>query len=388
MRLIPLSFHMRQLILQTGFLLFTLCISAQQTITDSIVHNELTRTFILYVPDSYDPEKTSPLVLNFHGYTSGALEQLFYGDFRAIADTAGFIVVHPQGTDDALGNPHWNVGWGTSTVDDVSFVVALIDALSTQYSINPERVYSTGMSNGGYFSYRLACELSDRIAAIASVTGSMNTTLVNSCMPERPVPVMEIHGTADAVVPYTGNFFTAAIPDVLAFWVDFNDCNPEAEVTQVEDNDPNDGSTAEHQVYAEGNAGASVEHYRIINGAHTWPGTAFGGTGTNQDVNASAEIWRFFSKYDINGLIQTSSHHTPSIASNIKLYPNPGFDELFITSSFDQPQDYVVYDLLGQVKGYGTIDAGDDFIPTHSLTSGAYYVRIGDVVLKWIKINR
>src|SRR6187402_2104504 len=128
--------------------------NSQQTIEGSITHAGIQRDYILYVPEMYTPGTAVPLIMNFHGYTSNNLEQMYYGDFRPIADTAGFIVVHPMGTVDLLGNPHWNVGWGTSSVDDVGFATALIDSLSAAYTIDPERIYSTGMSNGGFFSYK------------------------------------------------------------------------------------------------------------------------------------------------------------------------------------------------------------------------------------------
>jgi polyhydroxybutyrate depolymerase len=90
---------------------------------------------------------------------------MFYGDFRTIADTAGFLLVHPLGTLDPTGTTYWNSGWG-GTVDDIGFTGALIDSIAEAYSVNLDRVYSTGMSNGGFMSYTLACSLSDRIAAI------------------------------------------------------------------------------------------------------------------------------------------------------------------------------------------------------------------------------
>jgi len=144
---------------------------AQQTISDSISHDGMTREYILYVPANYTGTEEVPLLFNFHGYTSNATEQMWYGDFRSIADTAGFIIIHPEGTEDGTGTTHFNVGWGGSTVDDVSFTEALIDSISAEYTINQDRIYSTGMSNGGFMSFKLACELSDRIAGIASVTG-------------------------------------------------------------------------------------------------------------------------------------------------------------------------------------------------------------------------
>jgi len=148
---------------------------AQQTINGTLEHDGLMREYILYVPANYTGTEEVPLLFNFHGYGSNASQQMFYGDFRPIADTEGFIIVHPMGTVDNTGTTHFNVGWGTSTIDDVGYTEALIDDLSSNYPIDAKRIYSTGMSNGGFMSYTLACELSDRIAAIASVTGTMNS---------------------------------------------------------------------------------------------------------------------------------------------------------------------------------------------------------------------
>jgi len=116
---------MRLVLLSSLILLFSNCYS-QQTITDTIIHDGLNRTYILYVPASYSPSNTVPLVINFHGYTSNSSEQMFYGDFRSIADTANFILVHPMGTLDGSSQPYWNANWG-GTVDDIGFTEALIE---------------------------------------------------------------------------------------------------------------------------------------------------------------------------------------------------------------------------------------------------------------------
>jgi len=92
----------------------------QQIIHDTIMHGNLNRSFILYIPGSYTPEIAAPLVINFHGYKSNAFEQMNYGDFWPIADTAGFILLRPMGTSNGLGNPFWNSNWG-GTVDDIAF---------------------------------------------------------------------------------------------------------------------------------------------------------------------------------------------------------------------------------------------------------------------------
>jgi polyhydroxybutyrate depolymerase len=284
--------------------LFTL---AQQTINASINHGGIERDYTLYIPASYSPGTDLPLVLNFHGYTSNAWQQSFYSNFNTVADAEGFIIVYPDGTLDDSGTTHWNVGWGGSTVDDIGFTSALIDSISAEYSINLDRVYSTGMSNGGFMSYQLACELSDRIAAIASVTGSMNMGWFNSCNPNHPTPVMEIHGTLDPTVPYTASGFTESISDIMDFWANFNNCNSTPIVTNVPNINTIDGCTAEHQIWENGSNGVVVEHYKIIDGEHTWPGAPITVGVTNYDIDASEKIWEFFNKYDINGLITATS---------------------------------------------------------------------------------
>jgi len=296
-------------------LAFLICLPlftfGQQTINASITHGSLQRDYILYVPASYSAGNEAPLLFNFHGYTSNAWQQAFYSNFNTVADDDGFIIVYPEGTLDNTGTSHWNVGWGGSTVDDIGFTSALIDSISADYSINQDRVYSTGMSNGGFMSYQLACELSDRIAAIASVTGSMNMGWFNSCNPNHPMPIMEIHGTADGNVPY------ATIPSIMDFWANFNNCNSSSIITNVPNTSTTDGCTAEHQIWENGDNGATVEHYKIIDGEHTWPGALAIAGVTNQDINASEKIWEFFNKYDINGLINSTN------TSNISTEKSP-----------------------------------------------------------------
>lgn len=302
-----------------GLLCLAFSVKAQNTIEDSISAGGLMRKYRIYVPTAYDGTQPWPLVLNLHGYTSNSLEQLFYSNFQPIADTAHFLMVLPDGTEDFNGDPFWNAGFGAA-VDDVGFLNALIDSVSAAYNVDAQRVYSTGMSNGGYMSYTLACELSNRIAAIASVTGSMTLTQYLSCVPSRPIPVMQIHGTADPTVPYAGNALTQGIEDVVAFWVNHNQCPVPATMTPVPNINLADGCTAERYDYAPGNDGARVVFYKVIGGGHTWPGSGFIIGVTNQDFNASLEIWRFFAQYTLSGPVGVQTNAAPVAVS---AYPNP-----------------------------------------------------------------
>lgn len=170
------------------------CARAQVTVNGSFVHGGITRTYSFYVPASYDPGETVPLVLGLHGLGSSGADFAQYRDFRPIADTANFIMAHPDGST-LFGQRFWNYGNVLgSTVDDVGFLEALIDTISAQYAVDPQRVYCIGMSNGSFMSYCLACQ-SDRFAAIGAVTGSMSVGMYDSCSPGHPTPTIHIHGT-------------------------------------------------------------------------------------------------------------------------------------------------------------------------------------------------
>ena len=336
------------------FLILISALFSQETIYGTIEHDGLQREYILYVPASYTVDQSVPLLFNFHGYTSNANVQMYYGSFRSIADTAGFIIIHPQGTLDNQGITFWNVGWGTEVVDDVGFTEAMIDSIGVKYNIDLERVYATGMSNGGFMSFHLACQLSEKIAAVASVTGSMTPFTFNNCNPQHPAPILQIHGTADNVVPYNGAIaWTLSIEDVLQYWVNYNNCDTSATITNLPNINLYDGSTVELIIYDGGDNGVTVGHFKVIGGGHTWPGTVFGSPGTNYDINASVEIWKFFSKYDINGLIGTAGIDEEAVPTSFTLfpaYPNP-FNPV-TTLRYDLPEqatvNIIIYDMLGK----------------------------------------
>ena len=269
---------------------------ATDSLARTLVHDGMTREYVLYVPDSYDGTSEVPLMLNFHGYGGIASQYLRYADMRSLADSEVFILVYPQG---ALlnGDPHWNSGLESnenkSGVDDFGFVEALIDEISSSYSIDPARVYSCGYSNGAFFSYALACYHSDRIAAIGSVAGTMMEETYDNCSPSHPVAMVNIHGTSDFVVPYDGGGKRLmSIDEVLAYWTGFN--NTSADPMETSRNES--GVTIEHYSYPGGDNDTSVEHYKVIDGGHVWFDIRYDGSDT------SRLIWDFVSRFDIDGL--------------------------------------------------------------------------------------
>lgn len=359
------------------FVIFSIFISyscfAQSTINDTLLHDGLVRDYILYVPQVYNSNDAVPLVLNLHGYTSNAGEQMFYGDFRPIADTANFIIVHPNGTEDNNSQQYWNAGLFQSNVDDLGFLEKLIDKISMQYNIDSTQVFSTGMSNGGYMSHMLACQ-SDKIAAIASVTGSMTASTLSNCNPTKAIPVMQIHGTADPTVNYQGSTGSLNIDTLVAFWADQNNCNPQPQVTNVPDRDPNDLTTTEHFVYTDGDDNSSVELFKVNNGGHTWPGSAITFIGvTSQDFSASKEIWRFFSKGEAVEYPVTSVIH--DVKSELKIYPNPANDFLNIEADFQSESQVILFDVLGNEKLSINFNANTS-LSVSEFPAGTYFVLI------------
>jgi polyhydroxybutyrate depolymerase len=297
---------------------------AQQTIYESITHDGLEREYILYVPASYNGNDAVPLLFNYHGMGGTAYKQMESGDFRSIADTAGFLIVHPQGT----GMGIWNIGAGQA--DDIGFTEAMIDSITAEYTIDRDRVYATGKSMGGFFSIHLAGQLSGKIAAVGSVSGTMTQRMYDNSAPAHPTPFMQIHGTNDPLVPYTGNPFYLPVADVLDYWIDYNNCDSTPIVTQLPDIDATDGSIVERHVYNDGDNGVTVEHLKVIGGGHSWPGSNNPYSGTNFDINGTEEIWNFLSKFDINGLIGGTvgigsiyDNQMPATFTLSQNYPNP-----------------------------------------------------------------
>ncbi|NOT36517.1 MAG: T9SS type A sorting domain-containing protein [Saprospiraceae bacterium] len=351
------------------FFVTTTFILAQKTIKTTIVHGGLVRSLSFYVPAKYTKGNLTPLVFNLHGYTSNGDQQELYGDFRKIADTAGFIVVHPTGTlNSQTQQTFWNCGLvGSSPVDDVGFIHAIIDTLSQAYSIDENRIYSCGMSNGGFMSYHLAC-LSDRFAAIGSVTGSMTTFTTQQCSKTVRMPIMEIHGDADAVVAYNGGIGFSSIPKVIEFWIAKNGLDPmSAQKTNVPNINTTDNATAELYIYPGMN---EVQHYKVLNGGHTWPGAPFNIGTTCMDFNASKVLWEFFSKHKKLPLRTNSS-----IVKHVSIYPNPVEDILRINSEHE-----ILTTSISDQNGRTLIVTDNNLnkieIDTRNLVPGVYILNI------------
>lgn len=345
--------------------------NAQTDFDASIIHGGLVRTYRLYIPAKYKAGNNVPLVINLHGYGSNSIQQEFYGDFRHIADTANFIIALPNGSLDSLNKQFFNCLFdNTSKVDDVGFISSLIDTLSSKYSIDKNAIYATGMSNGGFMSYELACGLSNRIAAIASVAGVELFTHYNVCKPEHPMPVLHIHGTNDGTVPYNGKFNWVPVETLVNSWVNFNKCTQTPVVTDVPDISKTDGCTAVHFVYENGDKGSTVEFYKVIGGDHSWPGAVINLNVTNEDFNASKEIWRFFSNYKLNKLTETVEPQSLIY----KIYPNPASNKFTINfSNYSKKIIWITNAIGQQVLNFESINKEEEL---NIAQKGLYFISI------------
>jgi len=273
-----------------------------------LAHDGRNRSYLVHVPPKYDPREPTAVVLAFHGAMMNAGMMVGFCGLSEKADEANFVVVYPNGTGLGEAMLFFNASAKPSEVpgkkppDDVGFTAALLDDLAKVVNVDPKRVFATGMSNGGMMSHRLAAELSDRIAAIAPVAG---TLAIAEVKPKRPVPVMHFHGRADAIVPFAGprgrtprTMQFLGVDETIAAWLKANGCPADAKVTAVEDREGNMPVIVRR--YGPGRQGAEVVLVDIENAGHTWPGrdgiVAFIGRSTKA-ISANDMMWEFFQRH-------------------------------------------------------------------------------------------
>ena len=264
----------------------------------------LIRSYSVHIPPSYDSTKPAPVVLVFHSaMMNGTMMARFCG-LSEKADQAGFVVVYANGTGSTPFFLYWDAGGVRGRVaDDVGYVRKLLEDLATVVHIDPRRVFATGMSNGAMMCYRLAAELSERIAAIAPVAGTM---AIDHCQPRRPVSVLHFHGTKDGLVHWGGpdertpkNIKFHSVDETIRDWVKADGCPETPLVADLQDL-ANDGTRVRRQRYGPGKEGSEVVLYIIEGGGHTWPGrdprVRILGKST-RDVAANDLIWDFFQRH-------------------------------------------------------------------------------------------
>ena len=260
------------------------------------------REYYLSLPE--DTSKPFPLIINFHGFLSNAIEQQEFSQMDNYAHLNGVGVIYPEGI-----NKSWNIGKDMmSEENDIGFVNALIDSVTSKYNIDSDRIYACGFSNGGEFSYELMCGLSNKIAAFGSVGGNFIINEKRSCNINREIPLIHIHGTKDRLAKYNGynGYFLSTISSV-DFWAKHNQLDKMV-VENIEDIHKKDRTTVEKYTFYKDNSDTKVIHLKVINGGHVWLGSPtfdlfyqkllFG--RNNHEINSSKELVDFFLKYKLS----------------------------------------------------------------------------------------
>jgi polyhydroxybutyrate depolymerase len=275
----------------------------------SLVVDGKTRTYTVHVPPASGSSKPMPLILALHGRLGTGEGQQRLSHLDKVSDAHGFLVAYPDGLDRSWADGRGGSPSDKNGVDDVKFLSQLIDKLAVEYNVDRSRVYATGMSNGGFMSARLACDLSNKIAAVAIVAASISTKLSAACQPAKPVSVLIFQGTDDPLVPFAGGALghngerglVLSHELTLRRWAALDHCVTSPSTQHIADA-AGDGTPIDLQAYSDCAGGSEVLGYTVQKGGHTWPGgmqyvpeVVVGKTTRNLD--ASEVLWDFFSHH-------------------------------------------------------------------------------------------
>lgn len=346
-------------------------ISAQPS-QQSWMYGGLERAYIQYVPPVYDGSESVPVVFCFHGL--GDNMQNFYNiGMNSVADTANFITIFPQAIlDPIFGTTAWNSGAGLAgfylnqDVDDVGFIMSVLDTLASNYNIDMNRIYATGFSMGGFFTNRLACEHSEVFEAVASVAGTLGEGFV--CDPTSALRIAHFHGTADNTVGYDVNTFGMNVPEWISFWQNSNGCSGDA-VSGMLDDIASDGFTIEYSSTENCADNSEVAHYRVNNADHVWL------TPLN-DIFYTTEIWRFF--LGVQPAFSPTGFSENTHVS-MQVYPNPSRGMISIESTKPFGSDTVVelVDVTGKRNSISPLSNGSVMnLDLSGFNAGTYVLRV------------
>jgi len=348
------------------FLLNSLTGFAQQTSKGFTFNNEA-RTYIQYIATSYNSATDNlPIVFALHGLGDTKENFNSFNGFQALAESEKFILITPQAENptesvtiagfpvnaSALIQNAWHSGAGgdtynyqgnditlpqayyaSSSRDDVGFIRALLDTVSKYYNIDTNRIYSTGFSMGGFMTNKLGCEMSDKIAAIASVSGTIGNEIKNSCNPDAIIPALHIHSIDDETVSYNANTWGMNAEESVDFWVMNNNCNLTPDTTDYT-NVVMDNDTSIKYLYAEGDSASEVEFYHLEGPNHVGSWYV-----NNKDFKTAQVIWDFFERHTKKRIkvvpVENAIVDFEEITYDI--FPNPASD--FITLSFSNKMD-------------------------------------------------
>jgi polyhydroxybutyrate depolymerase len=350
---------------------------ASITLTLHMNYQNTSRSFLVHFPPGFSNTQHLPLVINMHGSGSDGPQQEFYSRMSETSDSNHFIVCYPNGI-----NNVWNSGFQApynSSPDDVGFISKIIDTLSALYNVDLNRVYACGMSNGGFQSYRLACDLENRIAAIASVAGCITDLTALNCVLSRKIPVLDIQGTADPLVNYGGAPGYKSVEETISFFLNRNQCSSVNDTLHYPDLDVNDSSTVERIHYASCGDGTEIMFYKITGGGHTWPNAYYSYIygPTNRDLDASQEIWNFFNRFTLSGPVAVNDVSEQQISFRVS--PNPLSESLEISLSNIDPHGEMrlsLFDVAGRRILEQPLTSNSTLLNLQNCMPGVYILKV------------
>ncbi len=355
-------------------LILTQSTSNAQVVSATLQHDGGSREFLYYLPPGYQFANESPVIFAMHGLNNPPVDFMPRTLFNDVADTANFITVYPAALSSVIGTS-WNSGTDpTQSADDVGFIDALIDTMKFLANIDLNRVYVCGFSQGGFMTSRLACQLTNRITAIATIAGTMHTTVEASCVLSKPMPALHAHGTADNNVSINGNTFLGLLSanDLVDFWINENNCAIPPITSMLPDTYA-DGLTVDLTYYPFCDQQTEVVFYKVNGLDHNW-------TGPSNDIYYAESVWHFFRKYGV----PTSTPVEAVKQQEISVYPTLATNEIHIEGA--NGKALWIHSINGQVMIEKQVENNDYYtINIESFPSGSYIVTIDNQSFKIIR---
>ncbi len=339
------------------------------------------RDYIVRTPANHNG--TLPVLFFLHGLGDNITNYDQMLNFSQIAEEFGWAIVAPQARNLGMGNM-WNVGMTNSNVDDAGFLMALLDSLTVQYQLDPDSVFFTGFSMGGFMTHRMAIEHGDRITACAPISGLIYTAQA-SLTPVAPVRMLHIHGTSDNVVGYNGYSSSfgmnlgLGVDAIMDYWQNANGCSGDPTIDTLPDL-KNDGLRFIRYTY---NCGTDLQLLKVVGGAHNWYNS------TQHDVGYKEILYEFFTGHSFPSSIPDRK------TGQLQVWPNPTNGILHIQTS-DSPlsnPEIRVYDVYG--KMIDVVVGANNYSPLQTTQidlarcpGGVYFVQAGDGAVTKVVLER
>lgn len=357
---------MKKLLFISASYLITANLFAGDKVDEQFTFSGYDRKYSLYIPSSYTGSEAIPLIMMIHGNGQTATEMYWNSGFNEVADTANFIVVYPQGKTGNSGTT-WDI-WGLTDWNDKAFLMSIIDSVKKSYTIDTNRMYVTGFSQGSFMTGALVCSYYYHFAAIGSAAGpyTISTCTGGSWFPK---PYIYFHGTNDSKVPYNPSGFAYGAEPFIKGLVELNDCDTSVSFVDTTNLDfLADAYNFDRIIYNSCDQNAEVRFYKGNNLGHLWLGSGY-------DINYAVESWNFFRRFE--NVQYLSSVNSTVVDEKINIYPNPSNGIFTVNLEGISPEKLSVFNSQGALIQYYTPTTTNSFtIDASPWERGVYLLNI------------